>query len=195
MDNSRFSTPRLSGGTVPIHPIPVAAPVTPCYHGNHPRDIQPLSLAYRHSYRPRYFSDGGVTDFTYTTDDDETVATTSVAPSSPGSPGSSHRSIPTHLNITDPSHFLQVPDSSHFELNHAHQESEADPQNVEHIPDHVRDPAFGDIPENPYVSMHRRSPIYAMVKAGDPTEPVSPCSPGKGWLMYWDSVHKPKLLL
>jgi len=194
VDEPCFSTPRLSGCSVPIHPIPVAAPVTPCFHGNHPRDLQPLSLAYRQafpqSHRSRYFSDGGVTDFTYTTDDDETVGTTSVAPSSPGSPGSSHRNIPAHLTAADPSHFVQVPNSLHSGPTPTHQEAEVDPQNKDHTPDQRRDPAYGDMPENPYVSMHRRSPIYARVKVeGEPTSPaISPCSPGKGWLMYWSTI-------
>ncbi len=172
MNESQFSTPQLNGRRFPVHPIPVPIPTTPGYRGSNQRDTSlgsplgmrpPISYAYQHSYRQRYFSDGGMTDMTYTTDDDDTVATTSVAPSSPGSLSTSHRRIPSHI----------TEDSAQSE-NTVHQDIDSDSA---HQPQghscHHREGAAGEMPENPYVSMHRRSPIYVRVKQGTPTSPRS----------------------
>ncbi len=96
---------------------------------------------------------------TYTTDDDDTIATTSVAPSSPGSPSTSHRRIPSHItedSAQSESTVYQDIDSAHPTQDHSH---------------HHREGAAGEMP--PYVSMHRRSPIYVRVKQGTPTSPRS----------------------
>ena len=91
---------------------------------------------------------------TYTTDDDETMGTASVAPSSPGSPSTSRRHIPTHI-----------------------------PESSTHLPE---ENALREAPENPYVSMHRGSPIYARVRtSGGPKSPVSPVSPGE---QEWEGI-------
>ncbi len=170
MNESQFSTPQLNGRRFPVHPIPVPVPITPGYRGSNQRDMPPgslldmrppISYAYRHSYRQRYFSDGGMTDMTYTTDDDDTVATTSVAPSSPGSPSTSHRRIPSH--ITEDS--AQSENTVHQDIDSAHP-----PQDHSH---HHREGTAGEMPENPYVSMQWRTPIYVRVKQGTPTSPRS----------------------
>ncbi len=136
-----------------VHPIPVAAPLPP---GGAPPPVppgrtfslsrgeeagSPIRLNHTpHHYQPPYltdFPDGGMTtDMTYTTDED-TMATTSVPPSSAGpSPNASRRPLPPH-------HVCHHDHGHHY--NHAHSGS------------HVTSS------ENPYVTM-QRTPVYAEVR-------------------------------
>ena len=88
----------------------------------------------RHMAYLKDFPDGGMTtDMTYTTDED-TIGTTSIAPSSAGgSPNSSRRALPPHMYPQEPG----------YRSNGGHA----------HYPDG----------SDPYVAMQRMSPVYAKV--------------------------------
>lgn len=165
-------TPHLLRGGVAVHPIPIAAPTTPSRHRRStppgsPITQQPLQLSHQGSHPPYLtdFPDGGMTDMTYTTDE-ETVGTTSVPPSSAGSPNMVRRHFSPHISHHSP-HYHQ--DHGHFDHTHIHP------------PHHVH-----EMSENPYVAMQRGSPVYARIRRTEdpavspPPHLTPPGSPGKG---------------